>query len=93
MNRLFLLSRRWKQFVPRAVKPLLEAYQGCNQDIGLSGFNLLKCANVQVGFFGKRFLGDFPQDASTPQIPAKFTQLPLFCNWNFHKRILYKKGY
>ena len=46
IGRLFLLAGGWEQLMPRAVKPLFEAYSSCNQDIHLSCLNPLECSNV-----------------------------------------------
>ena len=44
--RLFLLSGGWEQLMPRAVKPLFESYDSCNQDVHLPGLNSLESPNV-----------------------------------------------
>ena len=92
VDRLFLLVGRGKQFMPRTVKPLFEPHKGCDQDVCLPSFNFLKRTDVQVGFFGKGLLGDFPRDTRTSQIPTKFFKLSLCFNQFFHKERLHKKN-
>ena len=86
-----LLIVGWEQLIPRAVKSLFEPYKGCHQDVYLSGFNLLKRAEMQICSFRKFFLGNLAGYARAPQIPAKLFKLNLYFANGFHCVQLYEK--
>ena len=85
---MFSKNSKPHQVIPVTVQSLPDSSSGGYKDIGLSGFDFLNSANIQVSPFGEFLLRNFPVSPNAAHVATKCFKL--LCNDLIHYGTLWR---